>query len=91
MLVSVPLGLFTAIYTAEYAPKKVRNVVKPLIEVIAGIPTVVFGLFALVTVGPVPARLHRRADRAGQFRLLRDDRRSRDRHPEHAVHLVAGG
>ena len=52
MLVSVPLGLFTAIYTAEYAPKKVRNVVKPLIEVIAGIPTVVFGLFALVTVGP---------------------------------------
>jgi len=52
MLVSVPLGLFTAIYTAEYAPKKVRNVIKPLIEVIAGIPTVVFGLFALVTVGP---------------------------------------
>lgn len=52
MLVSVPLGLFTAIYTAEYAPRNVRNVVKPLIEVIAGIPTVVFGLFALVTVGP---------------------------------------
>jgi phosphate transport system permease protein len=52
MLVSVPLGLFTAIYTAEYAPKRVRNVIKPLIEVIAGIPTVVFGLFALVTVGP---------------------------------------
>jgi phosphate transport system permease protein len=52
MLVSVPLGLFTAIYTAEYAPQRVRNVVKPLIEVIAGIPTVVFGLFALVTVGP---------------------------------------
>ncbi len=52
MLVSVPLGLFTAIYTAEYAPARVRNVIKPLIEVIAGIPTVVFGLFALVTVGP---------------------------------------
>ena len=52
MLVAVPLGLFTAIYTAEYAPQNVRNVVKPLIEVIAGIPTVVFGLFALVTVGP---------------------------------------
>ena len=52
MLVSVPLGLFTAIYTSEYAPQRVRNVVKPLIEVIAGIPTVVFGLFALVTVGP---------------------------------------
>lgn len=52
MLVSVPLGLFTAIYTAEYAPERVRNIIKPLIEVIAGIPTVVFGLFALVTVGP---------------------------------------
>jgi phosphate transport system permease protein len=52
MLVSVPLGLFTAIYTAEYAAERVRNVIKPLIEVIAGIPTVVFGLFALVTVGP---------------------------------------
>ncbi len=53
MLVAVPLGLFTAIYTAEYAPQRVRNVIKPLIEVIAGIPTVVFGLFALVTVGPL--------------------------------------
>lgn len=52
MVVSVPIGLFTAIYLAEYASKRVRAVVKPLIEVIAGIPTVVFGLFALVTVGP---------------------------------------
>jgi phosphate transport system permease protein len=52
MLVSVPIGLFAAIYLAEYASKPVRNVVKPLIEVIAGIPTVVFGIFALVTVGP---------------------------------------
>ncbi len=52
MLVSVPIGLFAAIYLAEYASKGVRNWVKPLIEVIAGIPTVVFGIFALVTVGP---------------------------------------
>ena len=52
MLVAVPVGLFTAIYLAEYATPRVRSVVKPLIEVIAGIPTVVFGLFALVTVGP---------------------------------------
>jgi phosphate transport system permease protein len=52
MLVSVPIGLFAAIYLAEYASKRTRNWVKPLIEVIAGIPTVVFGLFALVTVGP---------------------------------------
>lgn len=52
MLVSVPIGLFAAIYLAEYASKPVRNWVKPLIEIIAGIPTVVFGIFALVTVGP---------------------------------------
>lgn len=52
MLVAVPIGLFSAIYLAEYASPRVRSIVKPLIEVIAGIPTVVFGLFALVTVGP---------------------------------------
>jgi phosphate transport system permease protein len=52
MIVAVPIGLFTAIYLAEYASPRIRSVVKPLIEVIAGIPTVVFGLFALVTVGP---------------------------------------
>ncbi|MBP9048447.1 MAG: phosphate ABC transporter permease subunit PstC [Tabrizicola sp.] len=52
MLVSVPIGLYAAIYLAEYASKPVRNWVKPLIEIIAGIPTVVFGIFALVTVGP---------------------------------------
>ncbi|PTE16305.1 phosphate ABC transporter permease subunit PstC [Pseudogemmobacter blasticus] len=53
MIVAVPLGLFTAIYLAEYASPAVRAVVKPAIEVIAGIPTVVFGLFALMTVGPL--------------------------------------
>ena len=52
MLVAIPIGLFAAIYLAEYASKPVRNWVKPLIEIIAGIPTVVFGIFALVTVGP---------------------------------------
>lgn len=52
LIVCVPVGLFTAIYLAEYASKATRSWVKPLIEVIAGIPTVVFGIFALVTVGP---------------------------------------
>lgn len=52
MIVAVPIGLFAAIYLAEYATPQTRAYVKPLIEVIAGIPTVVFGLFALVTVGP---------------------------------------
>ncbi|MCO4317621.1 phosphate ABC transporter permease subunit PstC [Phyllobacterium sp. 21LDTY02-6] len=52
MLFAVPVGLFAAIYMAEYASPKVRSVVKPLLEVLAGIPTIVYGFFALVTVGP---------------------------------------
>lgn len=52
MLVAVPVGLMTAIYLSQYAPKSLRAVVKPLIEILAGIPTIVFGFFALVTVGP---------------------------------------
>ncbi|WP_374394154.1 phosphate ABC transporter permease subunit PstC [Tabrizicola sp.] len=53
MIVAVPLGLYTAIYLSEYASPRFRAWVKPAIEVIAGIPTVVFGLFALITVGPL--------------------------------------
>ena len=52
MLVAVPVGLFSAIYMAEYAGPKVRSTAKPLLEVLAGIPTIVYGFFALVTVGP---------------------------------------
>ncbi|MBL4628006.1 MAG: phosphate ABC transporter permease subunit PstC [Roseicyclus sp.] len=53
LLVAVPIGLFAAIYMAEYASRRVRSVAKPLIEVLAGIPTIVYGLFALITVGPL--------------------------------------
>ena len=53
LLVAVPIGLFTAIYLSEYASSKVRSVAKPLIEILAGIPTIVYGLFALLTVGPL--------------------------------------
>jgi len=53
LLVAVPIGLFAAIYLAEYASKPVRAVAKPLLEVLAGIPTIVYGLFALLTVGPL--------------------------------------
>lgn len=53
MVVAVPVGLMAAIYLAEYAHKKVRAVVKPLLEVLAGIPTVVYGFFAALTVAPV--------------------------------------
>ncbi len=52
LLVAIPLGLMVAIYLAEYAPAKLRNTAKPIIEVLAGIPTIVYGFFALVTVGP---------------------------------------
>ena len=50
---SVPVGLFAAIYMSEYATPLVRAVIKPLLEVLAGIPTIVYGLFALITVGPM--------------------------------------
>ncbi|SOC06785.1 phosphate ABC transporter permease subunit PstC [Rhodobacter maris] len=53
LAVAVPVGLFAAIYLAEYASKKVRAIAKPLLEVLAGIPTIVYGLFALITVGPM--------------------------------------
>lgn len=52
LLVAVPIGLFAAIYLAEYASPRMRSWVKPALEVLAGIPTIVYGLFALVTVGP---------------------------------------
>jgi phosphate transport system permease protein len=53
LVVAVPIGLMSAIYLSEYASKRVRTVVKPLIEILAGIPTIVYGLFALITVGPL--------------------------------------
>lgn len=52
MLVAVPVGLMAAIYLSQYAPRQLRAVAKPMIEILAGIPTIVFGFFALVTVGP---------------------------------------
>ncbi|WP_439122532.1 phosphate ABC transporter permease subunit PstC [Marivita sp.] len=53
LLVAVPIGLFAAIYLSEYAGPKVRAFAKPMLEVLAGIPTIVYGLFALLTVGPL--------------------------------------
>jgi phosphate transport system permease protein len=53
MVVAVPIGLMSAIYLSEYAGKRFRAVAKPLIEVLAGIPTVVYGFFAALTVAPV--------------------------------------
>jgi phosphate transport system permease protein len=53
MAVAVPAGLLTAIYLSEYAPPLVRRIVKPVLEVLAGVPTVVYGYFALLFVTPV--------------------------------------
>lgn len=52
MVVAVPIGLLSAIYMAEYAHPKFRAVAKPLLEILAGIPTVVYGFFAVLTVAP---------------------------------------
>ena len=53
MFIAVPLGLLSAIFLSEYAPLRVRAVTKPVLEVLAGIPTVVYGFFALFFITPV--------------------------------------
>ena len=53
LAVAVPIGLFAAIYLSEYASPRIRAFAKPMLEVLAGIPTIVYGLFALLTVGPL--------------------------------------
>ncbi len=52
MAVAAPIGLFSAIYLSEYAGRGLRSAVKPLLEILAGVPTVVYGFFAALTVGP---------------------------------------
>ncbi len=53
MAVAIPLGLFSAIYMAEYARPRTRNFLKPVLEILAGIPTVVYGYFAIIAVAPM--------------------------------------
>ena len=53
MLIAVPLSVLTAIYLAEYAPGTIRGLVKPLLDVLAGIPSVVYGLFGLLVIVPL--------------------------------------
>ena len=57
LIVAVPIGLFAAIYLSEYASNSMRSFAKPLLEILAGIPTIVYGLFALVTFGPFLMRI----------------------------------
>ncbi|MDT8376213.1 MAG: phosphate ABC transporter permease subunit PstC [Mariprofundaceae bacterium] len=53
MMVAVPIGLLSAIFIAEYATENFRNIAKPALEILAGIPTVVYGFFAAITVSPL--------------------------------------
>ena len=52
MAIATPIGIFTAIYLVEYADERLRNIVKPILEILAGVPTVVYGFFAVLTVAP---------------------------------------
>jgi len=53
MIVAIPLGLMSAIYLTQYAPPRLRTWLKPILEILAGVPTVVYGYFAALTVAPV--------------------------------------
>ena len=53
LLVAIPIGLGSAIYMSEYASPKLRDYLKPILEILAGIPTVVYGFFAAITVAPL--------------------------------------
>jgi len=57
MSIAVPVGLMTAIYLAEYSSTRIRTITKPILEILAGIPTVVYGFFAALTVAPVVRRV----------------------------------
>ncbi|MEK6656649.1 MAG: phosphate ABC transporter permease subunit PstC, partial [Nitrospirota bacterium] len=57
MAVSLPIGLISAIYLSEYASEKLRTVIKPILEVLAAVPTVVYGYFALLFVTPILQKL----------------------------------
>ncbi len=52
IFIAGPIGLLIAVYLSEYANKRTRAIVKPMVEILAGVPTIVYGFFALLTVGP---------------------------------------
>jgi hypothetical protein len=61
MIVAIPLGLMSAIYLTQYASARARRWIKPMLEILAGVPTVVYGYFAALTVAPFSPRPCRRA------------------------------
>ena len=90
MIVAIPLGLMSAIYLTQYASAGVRRWMKPLLEILAGVPTVVYGYFAALTVAPAmrdfaPGDRHRQ--RLERKRARRRAGHGRDDHP---VRLLDG-
>ena len=67
MLIAVPLGVLSAVYLSEYAHPRTRSVVKPVLEILAGIPTIVYGLFAIIFITPL---LRSVSDEVGIFNAL---------------------
>lgn len=70
MLVSIPLGLGAAIYLSQYADRRVRRALKPVLEVLAGVPTVVYGFFALTFMTPVLRGIFTETAITGTFNML---------------------
>lgn len=70
ILVALPLGLSAAIYLSEYANPRARSVLKPVLETLAGIPTVVYGYFALLFVSPIVRNLFGGAEKVGVYNML---------------------
>jgi phosphate transport system permease protein len=53
MVIAIPLAVLSSIYLAEYAPRQIRNVIKPLIDLLAGIPSILFGLWGILVIVPL--------------------------------------
>ena len=53
MVIAIPLAVFSAIYLAEYSPRKIRDIVKPFIDLLAGIPSILFGLWGVLVIVPL--------------------------------------
>ena len=89
MLVAMPIGLFTAIYLVEYAQRRFRAVVKPVLEILAGIPTVVYGFFAVLTVAPAIRELPAAASASTTSPNSALAAGGGDGHHDHPLHLLA--
>ena len=91
MIVAIPFGLMSAIYLTQYAAPRTRRWMKPILEMLAGVPTVVYGYFAALTVAPAVRDLAVSARHCQRQLGKRARRRARDGRDDHPVRLVDGG